>query len=144
MAMALSQAMPVGARLPPVAAGQPQQAAGASSSSPSGLCMRRAFSGRTLSSAVAARGLLGLPVVKGRRGRVLCAVVDDSGDESGSDKEEDGKEISSVDGAASSTTVDGAASSTVEPDVSDLRFSVLLGFRILSGRFLERIGRFAL
>jgi hypothetical protein len=39
-----------------------------------------------LQNAVYAAGLLGLPVVK-RRGRVLCTVVEPSGNESGSDKE---------------------------------------------------------
>jgi hypothetical protein len=102
MAMALSQAMAVQAHLPPSASQQPAAAAGFSAHS--GLCMRRLFGRRgRSSSAVAAAGLLGLPVVK-RRGRVLCAVVEPSGDESGSDKEDDGKEVSapSADGAAAS------------------------------------------
>ena len=59
---------------------------------------------------MAAGGLLGLPIVRRRRARVLCAVVDGSGDESENDNE-NGKEISSVDGAAS----------TVDPAVSGLR-----------------------
>ncbi|KAG0582919.1 hypothetical protein KC19_3G095400 [Ceratodon purpureus] len=73
----------------------------------SGLSMRRtgfSVSGRT--SLAAAGGLLGLPIVKRRRGRVLCAVVEPSGDDSGSDKDDE-PEIASVDGAAK--PVDSAA-----------------------------------
>lgn len=104
MAMALSQQAVAVVRahgLHPAAASPQSSSSGFASHS--GLYMRRLGSFR--SCAVAAGGLLGLPIVTKRRvgSRVLCAVVDGSGDESDNDASDDAeKQISSLEGAAAS------------------------------------------